>query len=106
MSTDNVSWHKVASRAKLKVNEPVAVKIGDKLIGIYLLDGAVYAIGDLCTHEFALLSEGFVEGDCVECPLHGARFGIKTGKAMSEPADTDVPTYPVKVEGDDIFVGL
>lgn len=106
MSNGTVTWHRVASRTKLKVNEPVGVEIGDKLIGIYLLDGAVYAIGNLCTHEYALLTEGFVEGDCVECPLHGARFGIKTGKAMSEPADTDVPTYPVKIEGDDIFVGL
>lgn len=106
MSNDSLTWHRVANRTKLKVNEPIGVEIGDKLIGIYLLEGTVYAIGNLCTHEYALLSEGFVEGDCVECPLHGARFGIKTGKAMSEPADTDVPTYAVKIEGDDIFVGL
>ncbi len=73
---------------------------------LYLVDGTVYAIGNLCTHEFALLTEGFVEGDAIECPLHQARFSIKTGKVLSEPADTDVPSYPVKVDGDDIYVGV
>ena len=106
MSTESVAWHRVASRSKLSPGNPLAVEIGDKLIGLYLVDGQVYAIGNLCTHEFAILSEGFVEGDSIECPLHQARFSIKTGKALSEPADTDVPSYPVKLEGDDIYVGV
>lgn len=106
MSSDSVTWHRVASRSKLTSATPLAVEVGDKLIGLYLLDDAVYAIGNLCTHEFALLTEGFIEGDAIECPLHQARFSIKTGKVQSEPADTDVPSYPVKVSGDDIYVGI
>jgi nitrite reductase/ring-hydroxylating ferredoxin subunit len=106
MSSASVTWHRVASRSKLTPANPLAVEIGDKLIGLYLLGGTVHAIGNLCTHEFALLTEGFIEGDAIECPLHQARFSIKTGKVLSEPADTDVPSYPVKVDGDDIYVGV
>lgn len=101
-----MTWHRVASRSKLTPANPLSVEVGDKLIGLYLVDGTVYAIGNLCTHEFALLTEGFVEGDAIECPLHQARFSIKSGKVLSEPADTDVPSYPVKVTGDDIYVGV
>jgi nitrite reductase/ring-hydroxylating ferredoxin subunit len=106
MSSESATWHRVASRSKLTPANPLAVEVGDKLIGLYLLDGTVHAIGNLCTHEFALLTEGFIEGDAIECPLHQARFSIKTGKVLSEPADTDVPSYPVKVDGDDIYVGV
>jgi nitrite reductase/ring-hydroxylating ferredoxin subunit len=106
MSDENVTWHRVASRSKLTANEPLAVEIDGKLIGVYLVDGAVHAIGNLCTHEYAILTDGFVEGDVVECPIHQARFSIRTGKVLSEPAVVDVPTYPVKIDGDDVYVGL
>jgi len=106
MSNESVTWRRVASRSKLTPTNPLAVEVGDKLIGLYLVDGTVYAIGNLCTHEFAILTEGLVEGDAIECPLHQARFSIKSGKVLSEPADTDVPSYPVKVSDDDIYVGV
>jgi nitrite reductase/ring-hydroxylating ferredoxin subunit len=106
MSNEPVTWHRVASRSKLTPTSPLAVEVGDRLIGLYLTDGTVYAIGNLCTHEFALLTDGFIEGDAIECPLHQARFSIKTGKVLSEPADADVPCYPVRVDGDDIYVGV
>ena len=93
MSSDSMTWHRVASRSKLTPANPLAVEVGDKLIGLYLVDGTVYAIGNLCTHEFALLTEGFVEGDAIECPLHQARFSIKTGKVLSEPTRTS-PAIP------------
>ena len=105
MSNESVTWHCVASRSKLTPTNPLAVEVGDKLIGLYLVDGTVDAIGILCTHEFALLTEGFIEGDAIS-PLHQARFSIKTGKVLSERADTDVPSYPVRVDGDDIYVGV
>jgi nitrite reductase/ring-hydroxylating ferredoxin subunit len=104
--SENVTWHRVGSRSKLTPNEPLAVEIDGKPVGVYLVDGAVHAIGNLCTHEYAILTDGFVEGDVIECPIHQARFSIKTGKALSEPAVVDVPTYAVKVEGDDVYVGV
>lgn len=106
MDRQDIKWHRVASRAKLTPEEPLAVEIDGKLIGVYLVGDAVHAIGNLCTHEYAILTDGFVEDDEIECPIHQARFSITSGKALSQPATIDLPTYPVKVEGDDVFVGV
>jgi len=104
MSSASVTWHRVASRSKLTPANPLAVEVGDKLIGLYLADGTVYAIGNLCTHEFALLTEGFIEGDAIECPLHQARFDIATGRCLAPPATTDLRRYAVRIEDGDIYV--
>ena len=74
-------------------------------MAIFNVDGEYYAIGDTCSHEEASLAEGDVFSDCVECPLHGSEFDLRTGKARSLPAVLPVPTYPVKVEGGDVLVG-
>lgn len=101
-----VEWHRVASASELEEEEPEHARVGDYLIGLYRLGDSIYAIDDVCTHEFAVLSEGFVDGDEIECPLHQARFHIPTGKVTELPAEEDVRTYPVKVEGDDVYVGI
>ena len=64
------------------------------------------AIEDSCTHARIPLSGGWVENGCVGCPWHGAEFDLKTGKALSLPATGRVATFPVRVEGDSVFVGL
>ena len=70
------------------------------------LDGTFYATDEICTHAHASLAEGFVIGDTVECPLHGACFSIKTGEALSPPATKPLKTYPVRVENGEILVGV
>lgn len=65
-----------------------------------------YAFDDLCTHAHSRLSGGDVEGCEISCPLHGARFSIETGEALTLPAVKPVRTHEVKVEGDQIFVKL
>jgi naphthalene 1,2-dioxygenase system ferredoxin subunit len=92
------TWSKVCDVADLNSGRPVGVDVDGALVGLYLIDGSVYALGDVCTHAFALLSDGFVEGGEVECPLHAARFEIATGRCTEGPADTDVPSIPVRVE--------
>ena len=77
-----------------------------QLFSYGIVIGASYATDDICTHEFASLAEGFVDGDCIECPLHAGKFHIPTGKAMTAPVTEDIRTYPVKVEGDEIFINL
>jgi 3-phenylpropionate/trans-cinnamate dioxygenase ferredoxin subunit len=75
----------------------------------YLLanvEGTIYAVDDLCTHEDASLYKGSLHGDCVKCPLHGSRFDLKTGAALDEPAEEDLNTYAVKIEGDSILVAV
>ena len=82
------------------------VAVGRKEIALYNLGGEFYATDDVCTHAYASMSDGYVEGDQIECPLHGACFEIKTGKALTPPANRDLATYPVKIEGDTILVGV
>lgn len=55
---------------------------------------------DVCTHAYALLSDGWLDGYEIECPLHGARFDVRTGAALTSPAETALATYPVRVAGD------
>jgi 3-phenylpropionate/trans-cinnamate dioxygenase ferredoxin subunit len=70
------------------------------------VDGRLCAVDDTCTHEEASLSTGVLKGDLVKCPLHGSRFNVCTGKALEEPAEADLRTYPVRQEGERILIGL
>ncbi len=97
---------KVATVGEIEPGRAKRVEVGEEAIAVFNLDGEYYAIGDTCSHEEASLSEGDVFGDCVECPLHGAEFDIATGKARTLPAVSPVPSYPVKVEGDAVLVGV
>ena len=70
------------------------------------VDGRLCAVDDTCTHEEASLSTGVLNGELVKCPLHGSRFNVCTGKALEEPAEEDLRTYPVRLEGGRILIGL
>ena len=97
-------WHKIASASEIEEDEPKGVEIGGKHIAVCKLGEAFHATDNVCPHAFALLSDGFVEDGAIECPLHGARFDIVTGKVLAEPAEDDIATYEVKLEGGDILV--
>ena len=99
-------WHNVAKTSEIDEDEPKAVRIGDLFIALYKIDDRFYATDDICTHEFAMLSEGYVDGDVIECPLHQARFHIPSGKVIGPPADEDLRTFAVKVVGEDVFVEI
>ena len=77
-------------------------------VGLYRRGDEVYAISDFCTHEQTYLTDGEFEPEEmeVECPLHGSRFNVVTGEVRILPATKPVATYPVKIEGDQIMVGL
>jgi 3-phenylpropionate/trans-cinnamate dioxygenase ferredoxin subunit len=68
--------------------------------------GEFYAIDDVCTHDGGPLDQGEIFDDQIECPRHGARFDVRTGKALTLPAIFPIKTYPVKVEGQDILIEL
>ncbi|MGN6579577.1 MAG: non-heme iron oxygenase ferredoxin subunit [Bordetella sp.] len=87
-------------------DEPLAVRLGDEQIALYRLGGEVYATHNVCTHQFALLSDGYMEDGCIECPLHQGKFDIKTGAALCAPVTQAIRVYPVKVEDDRILVDL
>ncbi|MBX9724173.1 MAG: non-heme iron oxygenase ferredoxin subunit [Candidatus Obscuribacterales bacterium] len=79
---------------------------GKKRILVARWEGQVYAIDDLCTHDGGPLGEGPIEDCQVECPRHGARFDLKSGKALCLPAVGSVAVYSVEVRDGDIYVGL
>lgn len=64
------------------------------------------AVQDTCTHTCGSLSEGYIEGDEIECPLHGGRFNIRTGDARCPPAERNLATCEVRLEGEDIRIGI
>ena len=72
-------------------------------VGLVNIDNEVYAISDVCTHDDGPLMEGELDGYCVVCPRHGARFDVRTGE-QTMPAFAPVPRYHVKIEGDDILI--
>jgi 3-phenylpropionate/trans-cinnamate dioxygenase ferredoxin component len=81
------------------------VRIDDQEVAVFHLDGAYFAIEDVCTHDGGPVAEGELVGEVIECPRHGAKFNVKTGAVVSFPATSPVPTYAVRVLGADIQVG-
>ena len=106
MAQETIEFHDVAGVGEIGEDEAHQVIVGSKEICVVNLGGEFFAIDDVCTHAYASLADGYIEGDQVECPLHGACFDIRTGKVKSAPASVDLKVYPVKVEGDRIKVGL
>ena len=103
MSDDFVTAGRVGDLAPGKM---MRVEIAGRRILLANVGGRFYATADTCTHEDASLSSGSLRGELVRCPLHGSRFNVCTGRVMEEPAEQDLQTYPVRVEGDHILVGM
>jgi nitrite reductase/ring-hydroxylating ferredoxin subunit len=97
-------WQRVASASDVSETEGLSVDLDGVAIALYRVKGEIRALDDTCTHEFALLSQGFVEDGVVECPLHAAQFDIVTGKCLGGPATEDLRTYAVRIDGDDVLV--
>jgi 3-phenylpropionate/trans-cinnamate dioxygenase ferredoxin subunit len=96
----------VAQTADIPPGEREVFDVEGYYIAVFNVGGTYYAIEDVCTHDDGPLADGELDGYEIECPRHGARFDIRTGKVLSMPAVIDVPWFPVRVEGDDIQIGL
>ncbi len=76
------------------------MRVGDREIALYHLPGGEFrATDNVCTHEYAQLSDGWLENGCIECPLHAAQFDVKTGKALCAPAETRPEVFEIKARG-------
>lgn len=95
-------WVRVASEGDLKGQ--MRVLHGENAYALFRVDGEIYALDDICSHEYSRLSEGDIFRGQVACPKHGSRFDIKTGKVTGFPATKPVHTYPVKIDGGEIFI--
>ena len=99
-------FHRGASVGEIPAGEAKAVEVNGESIALYNVDGELFATCNVCSHDEAYLAEGWLDDDVVTCPAHGAEFSVRTGEALSLPATEPVATYPVRVEGDDVLVGL
>jgi len=99
--------HRVAGVDDLKPGELKRVEIGDVALCLAHVEGGGFcAVADVCTHEEVELSDGYLDGDEVECPMHGSRFNVATGAVRGLPANKPVRAYAVEVDGDDLLVDL
>ena len=103
-ATPSKGWHFVAKARDMRADEAKVVTVGERQIAVCRVAGKLYAFDNICSHEFACLSDGLIEGEEIECPLHQARFHIPTGKALSEPATADLAIFAVKEEAGDVLV--
>ncbi len=97
---------KVAQVNELSAGECEVVDAEGQSIDLFNVDGTFCAIENTCTHVGGPLGEGDIDGEIVTCPWHGAGFNVKTGACTGGPAASDVKSFPVKVEGDDVLVEL
>lgn len=98
-------WIDVAAVETFPPGSCKVVPTEDMPIAVFNIDGRFYATDNICTHEYAELSDGQIEGEEIVCPWHGARFSVVTGKVTSPPAYEDLNTFPVQVIDGMVRVG-
>lgn len=100
------NWIDAAAFSSVPQDDVVAVHVDGKEIALYGVDGEVFATDNICTHGHARLCDGFLEGHEIECPLHQGRFDIRNGSALCAPLTEPLKSYPVKIEGDRVWLVL
>jgi 3-phenylpropionate/trans-cinnamate dioxygenase ferredoxin subunit len=99
-------FHKLATADEVAPGEIKQYLVDDRFVALCNVEGEFHAFEDVCTHQFTHLSEGEFTDSEVKCPLHGAKFDVKTGAAKSLPAVKPVPRHEVKVDNGNVYVAL
>jgi 3-phenylpropionate/trans-cinnamate dioxygenase ferredoxin subunit len=97
---------KIAKKADIPEGVARVYETNGRRLAVCNVDGDLYAVDDVCTHDGGDLGEGELDGFAIECPRHGARFDVRNGEVMALPAVKPVNGYAVKIDGDDILVAL
>lgn len=97
---------KVARVSDIAHNSVKGLKVNGQEIAVVNLGGQFFAVSDICSHAHCNLSDGDIEGEQIWCPCHGSEFNVKTGAVKSGPAQEDIASYSVRVEGNDILVEI
>jgi 3-phenylpropionate/trans-cinnamate dioxygenase ferredoxin subunit len=105
-SEDQIEYVSVATVSELGARGTLIFEIDGFPIALFEIADEYFAIADVCSHDDGPVAEGELDDHEIECPRHGARFDVRTGKVLSLPAVVDIPAYPVRVEGEDILVGI
>jgi 3-phenylpropionate/trans-cinnamate dioxygenase ferredoxin component len=98
------NWVAVCRVSELPSGTHQVVDVDGAQVAVFNLEGQLYAIEDVCTHDGGILTGGPVEGDQIVCPRHGARFCIRTGAALTPPAFEPTATFPVRIENGEVQV--
>jgi 3-phenylpropionate/trans-cinnamate dioxygenase ferredoxin subunit len=100
------SFVKVVSAGELPPGSKKLAEVDGRPIAVFNVDGSFYAIDDVCTHDGGPLAEGELSGCEIMCPRHGARFDVRTGRALCMPAVEPVAVHSTELRGDDVYVAL
>ena len=106
IEAQNLEYIPVATVDEIPNGTRKLFEIDGEPIAVFNIAGEYFAIADVCSHDDGPVAEGELDGYEIECPRHGAHFDVRSGKVLSLPAAVDIPSYPVRVEGDEILVGL
>ncbi|MDD2762033.1 MAG: non-heme iron oxygenase ferredoxin subunit [Methylomonas sp.] len=90
-------WIDVVAESALAEGEHVVVDVAGDDVAIFKIEGNLYAIEDVCTHDGAEIASGELDGDEIVCPRHGARFCVKTGQVKCAPAYEDLAIFPLRI---------
>ena len=94
----------LCATAEVSPGNALKVEAGELALAVFNVDGEFFVTDDLCTHGPGSLSEGYIEGDVVECNFHNGQFNIKTGAVVAPPCMVPIKTYKVVVENDRVLI--
>lgn len=97
---------KIAETTELAPGDRKVVEVDGRDVALFRIGDEYYAIDDVCTHDDGPLADGELDGTCIECPRHGAKFDVRTGAVVCLPAIEPVPAHPVEVRDDGVYVRL
>ena len=102
----DTNWVDALSADDLPTDDVIGVMVNGRDIAIYAAGSEVYATDNVCTHGQARLCDGFLDGHEIECPLHQGKFDVRDGKPLCEPVTDALRSYPVRIEGQRVYVQL
>lgn len=94
----------LCNTSDVEVGAAIKVERGDLALAVFNVDGEFFVTDDACTHGPGSLSEGYIEGDVVECNFHNGQFNIRTGEVVAPPCIVPVKAYPVVIEAGRVFI--
>jgi 3-phenylpropionate/trans-cinnamate dioxygenase ferredoxin subunit len=97
-------WVRICSTAELLPGERRVAEVDGVSVAVFNIDGELFAVEDVCTHDGGELASGTLDGFEIECPRHGARFDVRTGGVRCPPAYEPIAKFPLKLEQGSIFV--
>jgi len=100
------AWHAACGVDDLAIGGVLHVEIGGLALAVFRLADGYYATSDICTHMRSRLSDGYVKGDTVQCPLHFGKFDIRTGRALSAPCKRGVRSFATRIEAGRVMIGM